>query len=65
MRAKVTEGKKKVLKLIHLSNMEIAQRLVIELPTVKSHIHNLLLKFRANNRTELLLKAIQQDVIKV
>lgn len=65
MRVYVTKSEKKILELIHLSNIEIAQKLIIEVPTVKAHIHHLLLKFNAKNRTELLRKAIHQKIIKV
>lgn len=59
MRAKITESEKKVLNLIYLTDKQIAEKLIIELPTVKSHIHKLLLKYKAKNRTELLYKVLQ------
>ena len=59
MRMKVKKKKKKVLNLIYLTDKQIAEKLIIELPTVKSHIHKLLLKYKAKNRTELLYKVLQ------
>ena len=35
-----------------LTNREIAQRLVIELPTVKNHVHNILAKLGVSRRTQ-------------
>ena len=35
-----------------LSNKQIAQRLQIELPTVKNHVHNILAKLRVHGRAE-------------
>jgi DNA-binding NarL/FixJ family response regulator len=35
-----------------LSNKQIAQRLCIELPTVKNHVHNLLAKLGVNGRSQ-------------
>lgn len=60
MRTKITQAERNVLNLIHLSNKEIAKKLVLALPTVKTHIHNLLLKFKVKNRTELILKVIKE-----
>jgi LuxR family maltose regulon positive regulatory protein len=39
------------------SNQEIAEALVISLGTVKSHIHRLMNKLHAQNRTEAVSKA--------
>jgi DNA-binding NarL/FixJ family response regulator len=48
-----------VLKLIEagLTNREIAQRIVVEPGTVKRHVHNILGKLNARNRTEAVVKA--------
>ncbi len=48
-----------VLKLIEagLTNREIAQRIVVEPGTVKRHVHNILGKLNARNRTEAVAKA--------
>lgn len=48
-----------VLQLIEegLTNREIAQRIVVEQGTVKRHVHNILSKLNARNRTEAVAKA--------
>jgi LuxR family maltose regulon positive regulatory protein len=48
-----------VLRLIEagLTNREIAQRIVVEPGTVKRHVHNILGKLNARNRTEAVAKA--------
>ena len=58
---KITESEKKIVNLIHLSNKEIAEKLVIAVPTVKAHIHHLLLKYKAKNRTDLVLKIMEDN----
>jgi DNA-binding NarL/FixJ family response regulator len=52
--ADLTPREREVLNLIGegLTNQEIAGRLVIEVGTVKNHVHNLLKKLDANNREE-------------
>jgi two-component system, NarL family, nitrate/nitrite response regulator NarL len=42
-----------------LSNKEIARRLGIRLPTVKTYVGTLLLKFNARNRTEIALMMVE------
>jgi DNA-binding NarL/FixJ family response regulator len=61
----ITNGEKRVLELLYLTNKEIAQKLFIDISTVKSHIHNLLVKFKAKTRTELFMKAIKSGEIKL
>ena len=48
-----------VLRLVKagLTNREIAQRIVVETGTVKRHVHNILGKLNARNRTEAVAKA--------
>jgi DNA-binding NarL/FixJ family response regulator len=52
--AALTEREREILGLVGegLANKEIARRLQIELPTVKSHIHSILKKLGVNSRTE-------------
>lgn len=60
---RVSESEKNILELLWLSNKEISKKLYIESTTVKSHIHNLLVKFNAKTRTELFVKALFYNVI--
>ena len=50
----LTTREREILELIDegLSNKQIAQRLRIELPTVKNHVHNILAKLRVQRRAE-------------
>jgi DNA-binding NarL/FixJ family response regulator len=52
--ASLTSREREILELIDggLSNKEIAQRLCIEVPTVKNHVHNLLEKLDVHSRHE-------------
>jgi DNA-binding NarL/FixJ family response regulator len=52
--AALTSREAEILALIDdgLSNKEIARRLVIELPTVKNHVHHILGKLRVHRRAE-------------
>jgi DNA-binding NarL/FixJ family response regulator len=64
--ADLTPREREVLGLLGqgLSNQQIAERLVIELGTVKNHVHNILKKLDASNRyraAELVSRA-QQEV---
>jgi LuxR family maltose regulon positive regulatory protein len=45
------------------SNQEIAEALVISLGTVKSHIHRLMNKLHAQNRTEAVSKARALNIL--
>jgi DNA-binding NarL/FixJ family response regulator len=53
-RARLTRREHEVLRLLDegLSNKEIAQRLCIELPTVKNHVHRILEKLAVHRRAE-------------
>ncbi len=57
--ASLTWREQEVLRLLATgaSNQEIAQTLVIELPTVKKHVSNLLGKLRASSRTQAISRA--------
>ncbi|MGO8947972.1 MAG: LuxR C-terminal-related transcriptional regulator [Ktedonobacterales bacterium] len=57
--ASLTRREQEVLRLLAAgaSNQEIAQTLVIELPTVKKHVSNLLGKLGASSRTQALSRA--------
>lgn len=53
--AGLTQREREVLRLIeqNLSNREIAKRLVIEVCTVKNHVHHILTKLDVNSRRDL------------
>jgi NarL family two-component system response regulator LiaR len=44
------------------SDEEIAKDLSISVSTVKSHIHNLLLKLKLRDRTQLVIYAFKEDI---
>jgi DNA-binding NarL/FixJ family response regulator len=46
-----------------LSNQAIASALALSLPTVKSHVHSILVKLAAKNRTEAVAKARQHNLL--
>jgi NarL family two-component system response regulator LiaR len=45
------------------SNAEIAERLVISLPTAKYHVHHILAKLGVSSRTEAVALALQQNLV--
>jgi DNA-binding NarL/FixJ family response regulator len=61
----LTEREREVLDLVKqgLANREIGERLVIEVGTVKNHIHNILRKFKVNSRRDIpfMLELIDND----
>lgn len=63
--AGLTSRELEVLKLLgqNLTNQEIAERLVIEVGTVKNHVHNILNKLNVNTRSQAAayLALIRQD----
>jgi NarL family two-component system response regulator LiaR len=60
----LTERELEVLKLVAqgLDNKEIADRLVISGPTVRSHITNILTKLNLTSRTQAVLYALRQGI---
>ena len=61
----LTNREKEVLSLMVLgcSNLIIAEKLVIEISTVKYHISKILSKLGVNNRTEAVSLAIKQNLV--
>ena len=51
---KLTQRELEVLKLLCLSDKDIAERLIISVRTVKCHIHNILNKLLCGNRQRAL-----------
>jgi DNA-binding NarL/FixJ family response regulator len=47
-----------------LSNKQIAQRLCIELPTVKNHVHNLIAKLGVNGRSQAAARLRELDPVR-
>ena len=47
------------------SNQEISTQLSIAMPTVKFHVTNILAKLHADNRTEAVLVALKQRIVKL
>lgn len=59
----ITEKEKEILKLLCLSNPDIAKLKNIKICTVKTYIKNLLNKLVCSNRCELVIKAIKENII--
>ena len=64
--AALTEREREVLTLVGtgLSNDEIAERLVISVATVKTHVHRLLTKLDARDRAQLVVLAYEGGVVR-
>jgi NarL family two-component system response regulator LiaR len=61
----LTEREQEVLALLveGLSNPEIADRLVISLPTAKAHVGSILTKLRVSSRTEAATVAVKYNLV--
>ncbi len=61
----LTEREIEVIKLVAqgLDNPEIAEKLVISLPTVRSHVTNILNKLGLSNRTQAALYALRHNLV--
>jgi NarL family two-component system response regulator LiaR len=61
----LTAREREILTLLveGLSNAEIAERLVLSLPTVKGHVRNVISKLQAANRTEAAILAVRHKLV--
>ena len=61
----LTDRELDVLALIvdGLTNVEIAEKLVIAKPTAKAHVHNILQKLYASNRTQATITALKEGLV--
>lgn len=62
---KLTPRELEVLKLLCLTDKEIAKRLIISIRTVKSHVHNILNELLCENRQRALIKALKLKIISI
>ena len=61
----LTQRELEVLKLLCLTDKEIAKRLIISIKTVKSHVHNILNELLCENRQRALIKALKLKIISI
>lgn len=62
---KLTQRELEVLKLLCLSDKDIAKRLLIGKSTVKSHVRKLLDKLVCETRSKALIKALKFKIISI
>lgn len=62
---KISKREGEVLRLIALSNPQIARRLNISIRTVKTYVRHLFEKLGCESRTEAAIKAIKEGIIQV
>lgn len=62
---KLTQRELEVLKLLCLSDKDIAKRLIISIRTVKCHVHNILNELVCENRQKALIKALKLKIINI
>jgi two-component system, NarL family, response regulator LiaR len=65
--ADLTQRERELLALMArgLSNHDISRQLAIAMPTVKFHVTNILAKLHADNRTEAVLVALKQRIVRL
>lgn len=63
----LTEREREILRLVAegLQNPKIAERLGVSLATVKTHLHHILSKLGARDRTEALVLALQRGLVHI
>lgn len=63
----LTQRERELLSLMArgLSNQDISRQLAIAMPTVKFHVTNILAKLHADNRTEAVLVALKQRIVRL
>lgn len=61
----LTQRELEVLKLLCLSDKDIAKRLIISIRTVKCHVHNILNELVCENRQKALIKALKLKIIDI
>ena len=61
----LTQRELEVLRLLCLSDKDIAKRLIISIRTVKCHVHNILNELVCENRQRALIKALKLKIIDI
>ena len=62
---KITKRELEVLELFCYKNDEISNILNISIPTVKTHVHNILHKLEETTKIRALIKAIKMGIINI